>query len=109
MMTALILLSNLASSILRAFSFKLINHNQISKINHINFFKLGRCAKFTCHHIHRNIANLCNLSIPLPDSTRFNNDKIKPGCFNNVIASLIARDNSLFERLVAKTPHIYTR
>src|SRR5699024_4046948 len=51
--TAFLLLAYLAKCILRATLFKLIDDDEISKINHVNFFKLCRCTILCGHDVHR--------------------------------------------------------
>ena len=71
------LFADISDSIFPTPFFKLVDHDQVRIIEHVNFFKLGRSTKFAGHNVYGNVRQVDDARIPLPDTGSFRNDQIK--------------------------------
>ena len=90
MTVAPVLFANVAQRIFGATFFHLVQGDQVGEVEHVNFFKLGRCTELTGHHVERDIADLDNPCVALTYTAGLDDDQIKSRRFEYV--------NSLIDR-----------
>ena len=76
---ALHLFADIAYGIFAAALLEFIDHHDIGKIEHVDFFKLRGGAEFGGHDIHGNVRQVDDLGIALTDPGGFGNDQVEPG------------------------------
>ena len=80
---ALHLFAHIAQGIEGAAFIEFVDGDDIRKIEHVNFFQLGGCAKFGRHHIQTQVAVVYNFGVTLPDTARFEDNQVVMRCFQD--------------------------
>ena len=78
-MVAFELLANIPDGIEATALIKLIDGDDVSKVQHVDLFQLRRGAELGCHDVQGHIAVVHDFGIALANSTCFQDDQIKPG------------------------------
>ncbi len=73
------LLADIAQGIFTTPFFKLVHHDEIGKIEHIDLFQLGCGPEFTGHHINGHIRLIGDERVALTDTGGFGDNQVKPG------------------------------
>ena len=76
-MIAAPLLAHVAQRILRAALFELVEHDHVGEIEHVDFLELARGAVLGRHHVQREVGDIDDLRVALPDARRLDDDEIE--------------------------------
>ena len=75
-MISLPLFANISKRIFSATLVVFVEHDEIGKINHVDFFKLACRAIFTGHHVNREIHKIDDFAVALADTGRLDNHQV---------------------------------
>ena len=76
-MTASILFANRIQCVLGPRFIKLVDHDAVGIVDHVDLFQLGRGTIFRGHHINTEICQIGDFGVTLPNPRRFNKDQVK--------------------------------
>ena len=74
---ALPLLADIAQRIFRTALVILVEHDQVSEIDHVNFLELTGCTVVARHDVHRVVHEIDNFTVTLTDTRCFHDDKVE--------------------------------
>ena len=74
---ASVLLAHIPQRIGSTTPVRLVDDDKIGEIQHVDLFKLRGCTKFRSHHVHRQVAKIHYLAVPLADPRSFKDHEIK--------------------------------
>src|ERR1039457_5660992 len=102
-----VLLPDALQGVFRPFSLELVDRHQVRKIEHVDFFQLGRGAELTGHDIEGDIADADYAGITLPDAAGLDDHQVEPCGPHHVYGILNSGGQFCMGIASGKGTHIY--